>query len=134
MPTTRDRQIEERKEAWRRDRGRKKVPGLEAERIAGRLPPTTLFSVLWRLRRRSDYEDASAFVQGVGSADDAEQYQDAITTLVHSTLAMVETVVVEYVGPIGYVEAADSFLRQASGPGADALTDRRRALGTRPQA
>ncbi|MGH2739605.1 MAG: hypothetical protein ACRDH6_03860 [Actinomycetota bacterium] len=128
LRTTRDRQIEERKVIWRRRQGRKQVPRAETQGIAGRIPPTTLFSVLWRLRRRSDYEDASAFVQGIASPYQAEEYQESITALVDGSLTVLEGIVVQYAGPRLYAEAASGFLNRATGPGADALTERRKAL------
>lgn len=96
--TTRDRQIEERKEAWRKAAGKKRTPATETARICMDLPPTTLFGVLWRLRKRTDYVDADAFLEGVATAADAEEYHTAICRFVHATLAIFETVAVAYVG------------------------------------
>ena len=126
--TTRDRQVEERKADWRRAAGKKKVPAKEAQRICANLPATTLFSVLWRLRKRSDYADADAFLEGVTTQYDAEQYQDAISRIVHATLAVFETILVAYVGTDLYREATERFLKQAVGPGSDAVEERTSAI------
>lgn len=122
--TTRDRQIVERKIEWRKRAGKKKVPAIEAQRICQTLPATTLFSVLWRLRKRSDYADADAFLEGVTTSYAAEQYQEAITHIVHSSLAVFETSLLAYVGPELYREATERFLKQASGPGSEAVEER----------
>jgi hypothetical protein len=116
--TTRDRQIEERKAAWRKAAGKKKVPTAEAGKICKSLPATTLFSVLWRLRKRSDYADADAFLEGITSVYDAEQYHKGVVRFVHGTLAIFETVLVAYVGPDLYKRAAERFLSQAPERGA----------------
>jgi hypothetical protein len=122
--TTRDRQIEERKAEWRKRAGKKNVPGAEAVRICHNLPATTLFSVLWRLRKRSDYADADAFLEGVTTAHDAELYQNAIVRIVHATLGIFETILIAYVGPDLYHEAAERFLKQATGPGSEGVEER----------
>jgi hypothetical protein len=122
--TTRDRQIEERKAEWRKSAGKRKVPAAEASKICGNLPATALFSVLWRLRKRSDYADADAFLEGVATAYDAEQYQNAITDIVHSCLGIFETILVAYVGPDLYRDATERFLKQATGSGSEAVEER----------
>jgi len=122
--TTRDRQIEERKVEWRKSLGKQKVPSAEAAKICSNLLPTTLFSALWRLRKRSDYSDADAFLEGVNTPHDAEQYQNAIARIVHSSLGVFETILVAYVGPDLYREAAERFLNQATGPGSEAMRER----------
>jgi len=66
--TTRERQIDERKEKWRQDHHRRRVPSAEATKLASALPATTLFDGLYRLRKRSDYFDADAFLDGIPSA------------------------------------------------------------------
>jgi hypothetical protein len=93
-------------------------------RICSKLPATTLFSVLWRLRKRSDYADADAFLEGVTTPYDAEQYQNAITRIVHASLAVFETILVTYVGPDLYRDATERFLKQATGHGSEAVQER----------
>jgi hypothetical protein len=123
--TTRGRQIDERKADWRKATGKKKVPAVESVKICKNLPATTLFSVLWRLRKRSDYADADAFLEGVSSVHDAEQYHKGIVRFVHGTLAIFETIVVAYVGPDLYEHAAERFSNQAPGKGSDGVVERR---------
>jgi hypothetical protein len=128
LSTTRDRQIEERKEAWRKETHKKRTPAAETAKICTDLPPTTLFSVLWRLRRRTDYVDADAFLEGVTTAADAEEYHTAICRFMHATLAIFETITVAYLGTDRYREATDRFLSLATGPGSEALGERRAVI------
>jgi hypothetical protein len=128
LGTTRDRQIDERKEVWRKEVGRKRVPSAEAMRICRDLPATTMFSILWRLRKRSDYIDADTFLEGVDSEIGAQLFNDSIARLVHATMAVFETIIVAYVGQQVYGEAADRFLRRATGPGGEAVQERRIAI------
>jgi hypothetical protein len=127
--TTRERQIEERKKQWREQNDRKRVPTAEATNLARKIRPTTLFNMLFRLRRRSDYSDADAFLDGIPSGFAAEQYHSAMSTFVHATLTVLETLAVAYTGRDLYKAVADGFLKQASGPASDALAARRAAIG-----
>jgi len=128
LGTTRDRQIKERKEVWRKETGRKRVPSAEATRICRDLPATTVFSILWRLRKRSDYIDADTFLEGVDSEMGAQLFNDSIARLVHATMVVFESIIVAYIGYDAYGEAADRFLRKATGPGGEAVQERKIAV------
>ncbi len=125
LGTTRDRQIEERKQQWRDKNKKKNVPRSGALSLCANLQPTTLFNVAYRLRKRSDYSDADAFLEGIQNANDAEEYHRSIALLVHGTLTVFETLIVAYCGPTLYRDAADHFLAVATGPGSEALRDRK---------
>lgn len=125
LATTRDRQIKEKKQQWR-DRNRKKnVPRSEALTLCANLRPTTLFNAAYRLRKRSDYSDADAFLDGIQNANDAEEYHRSIALWVHSTLTVFETLIVAHCGADLYRDAAVRFLSVATGPGSEALRDRK---------
>lgn len=126
--TTRDRQIDERKAAWRSDTRKKRVPSTEAARICTDLPATTMFSILWRLRKRSDYIDSDTFLEGVDSEMGAQLFNDSIAQLVHASLVVFETIIAAYIGPDLYGRAADRFLRNATGPGHEAVEERRMVI------
>src|SRR5207253_767060 len=105
--TTRDRQINQKKVEWREKNSRTRVSSEQCSLIASRLPGTTLFDFLWRLRTRSDYRDARAFLEGVSTADEAVSYLNATTLLCSSTLAVLETIMSQYVGSGILSETAD---------------------------
>lgn len=126
--TTRDRQIKDRKRQWREKNKRFRVPANEAAKLCRNLPATTLFNVLYRLRTRSDYSDADAFLDGIPTTEAAAEFHSAICTFVHGTLVVLETLVVAYAGPDVYSDAADRFLKQAPGPASDALRTRKTAI------
>lgn len=132
LETTRDRQIRERKEEWRKDRRKRRVPTAESARIASKVPATTIFTVLWRLRRRSDYADASAFVEGVDSPTRASEYQDAVSDLVGGTLTILESIVVAYAGPDLYAEASERFLLKTRRVASQGLALRRTLILSGP--
>jgi len=126
--TTRERQVDERKKQWREKNRRLRVPASETAKLCANLLPTTLFNVLFRLRKRSDYSDADAFLDGIPTAAAAAEYHSAICTFVHGTLTVLETVAVAYTGLDVYEETAERFLQQAPGPASEALASRRAAI------
>jgi hypothetical protein len=123
--TTRDRQIEEKKQQWRVKNKKKNVPRAGALSLCADLRPTTLFNAAYRLRKRSDYSDADAFLDGIQNAKDAEDYHRSIALWVHGTLTVFETLIVAYCGPSLYRDAAVHFLSVATGPGSEALRERK---------
>jgi hypothetical protein len=130
--TTRERQIDNRKKQWREQNDRSRVPSTEATKLATRLPATTLFDGLFRLRKRSDYSDADAFLEGIPSGFAAEKYHSAISTFVPATQAVLESLAVAYVGPDLYKSAADRFLQQGAGLGSTRPPGRVRARALCP--
>ncbi len=128
LATTRDRQIEERKQRWRDKNKKKHVPRGDAILLCADLRPTTLFNAVYRLRKRSDYSDADAFLEGIQNVSDAKEYHRSIAQWVHGTLTVIETLIVAHCGPDLYRDAATRFLSVATGPGGDALHDRKMAI------
>jgi len=128
MCTTRARQVDERKKQWREKNSKLMVPRAEAAKISANLPATTLFNVLYRLRKRSDYSDADAFLDGIPTEEAAEQYHNSMQVLVHGTLTVFETLIVAHVGLDVYQKVAGRFLAVATGPGSDALAERRAVI------
>jgi hypothetical protein len=71
-----------------------------------------------RLRRRGRVPE------GATTPYDAEEYQNAFSRIVHASLAVFETILVAYVGPQVYRDATERFLKQATGPGSEAVQER----------
>lgn len=128
LRTTRTRQIDNRKDQWRRANKKKRVPAAEAKKLASTLGPTTLFDFLWRLRTRSDYQDADAFLSGISHGGEAAEFHEAIATLVAATLAVIETLTVVYVGPDLYRDESKRFLKRVTGNSGEAVRARSAAV------
>jgi hypothetical protein len=90
LRTTRERTFENRKADWRRRNKKAGVPAAIAHELAEKLPPTTFFDFLWRLRVRSDYRDIDALIPGGRQPYHAVELQRALTTIVSATLALFE--------------------------------------------
>lgn len=94
--TTRDRELRARKEEWRAKNGKKRTPPAKSLEIATKMPATTLFHFLWRLRKRDDYGDVDIFIEGVPLDEHAKAFLDALLTVVYGTLACFETLIARY--------------------------------------
>jgi hypothetical protein len=79
--------------------------GLDLLARSATMEPTTTFDLLYRLRLRSNYDEADAFLTGALSSWDAEAFHDALCAIVSSTLLTVEIYLAHRVGR-GTLEAA----------------------------
>ena len=121
LRTTRRKELDRR---FDQERQRNRKPGrtrrnlskADKERIAERMPPTTLFDVLWRIRKKANYEDADTFVLGAGDEIDARRLAQALVIVTDGTVAALEALAVAYVGPESLANAAQAYaVRTQSG-------------------
>lgn len=114
LKTTRDRQIDGKKKAWaknlltRTGARRRRLTGTQLQALASGLSPTTLFDLLYRLRIRSNYDEADAFVSGAVTSLDASAFHAALCDIVAATLLTVEIHLAHQTSTV--------TLRQALGP------------------
>ena len=114
LRTTRKKELDRR---FRQERERKVAPGrtrrnvnkAKKESIAEKMPPTTLFDVLWRVRKKANYEDADTFVLGAGDEIDALRLAQALVIVTDGTVAVLEGLAVAYVGPELLANAARAY-------------------------
>ena len=104
LRTTRSKEMdrrfkEERKRNVNPGRSRRNLSKLDKEKIAGKMAPTTLFDVFWRIRKKVHYEDADTFVLGTGGQADARSFGQALITVTDATVAALEGLTAAYVGP-----------------------------------
>lgn len=128
LRTTRLRQIDDLKEEWRRREKKKKVPRQRSLHIAGNLPATTLFDAAWRLRKRSDYEDADAFVDGIPTQADASTFSEALIRFTSSSLDALAALTVAYVGREVWSTMSSRFVDGLPSGSASELEARTNAL------
>ncbi len=105
LSTTRRRQIDEHRAGWIRGlpptaagTPRKVMPAATLSARATAMRPTTLFDLLYRLRIRSNYQEADAFLSGALTTDDAAEFHDALTGVVAATLLTTEIYLAHIVG------------------------------------
>lgn len=107
LRTTRARQLDDAKAAWRRKSKRRRVSSAQSAEIADKLMPTTLFDFIWRLRVRTDYRDVDAFIVGAAGQKDAEDFLNSLLSVVTCTLTVLETLVISQ-GQAPLLQAAAS--------------------------
>ena len=96
LRTTRKRQFEKKlKEAgnqFRTKKGtrRKRFTPQHKAQVLATLRPTTLFDFLYRVRIRSNYEDADTFILGTMTTADAQEFNEALCLLTATTLFLLE--------------------------------------------
>jgi hypothetical protein len=70
-----------------------RVPAKHQNVLAARLPPTTIFHFLYRMRTRSNYHDADAFIVGSSAGDDALTFNAGIVNLLRATPFVFESAI-----------------------------------------
>ncbi len=103
LRTTRAKELNRR---FDQERSRKAAPGrtrrdlsrFEKERIAESMAPTTMFDVLWRMRKKANYDDADTFVLGAAGGLDAHGFGQAFILVADATVASLEALASAYVG------------------------------------
>ena len=115
LRTTRQRQFEKKlKESgkqFRTKRGkpRKRFSPIHKAQVLGGLRPTTVFDFLYRLRVRSNYEDADAFILGTMSQTDAEEFNRGLCALTSTTLFLLELHITARIGGRYFSQFMDEF-------------------------
>ena len=122
LRTTRRKELDRR---FAQERQRKVKPGrtrrnlstADKERFAKSMAPTTLFDVLWRVRKKANYEDADTFVLGAGDELEARRLAQALVILTDGTIAALEALAAAYVGPRLLADISQAYaVRTRSGP------------------
>lgn len=90
----------------------------EKRRIDRNLPATTLMDYLWRLRRRSNYEDATMFTEGPEDSDESRDVHANLRLLTSSTLLVNELLVRRLVGADAFDRIVERWLQNSTASGA----------------
>jgi len=114
LRTTRQKELERRFAQERQrtkpatGRTRKNLSVTEKERLAKTMAPTTVFDVLWRLRKKANYEDADTFVLGAAGELDARRLGQSLVIVTDATISALEALSAAYVGadPLADMSAA----------------------------
>ncbi|MFA5410346.1 MAG: hypothetical protein WC321_00575 [Candidatus Omnitrophota bacterium] len=112
LRTTRDRILNKRKMDWKRKHNRKRMLKAEIFELDKNIHPTTIFDSLYRLRIRSNYEDADAFMMGTQTQQDAENYHKALVTITGATLFTIETCIMQFLGKDNFKNLVDEFKKR----------------------
>ncbi len=115
LRTTRERQLERKRAEWlQHHSNRKRLSPGQRQKWGEGLAPTTLFDALYRLRIRSNYEDADAFLMGTEDLYDAEEFAKSLKQVVFNTLLSLELLILRYIGMPTFESAMKSFSPRAN--------------------
>lgn len=117
LRTTRQRVLEEQFAAHRRTdirpgRTRRNLTAGAKEDIARATPPTTVFDVIERVRRRAEADDGAAFVEGAYDEDEARQFAVALAAVADASVAAIEGVTAARLGWDVFFDVARSHARR----------------------
>ena len=120
LRTTRQRIIERefaraRRTDIRPGRTRRNLTAEHKERIAEQVPPTTVFDVFERVRRRVEEDDGVAFVEAPFDDVEALRLGEALAFVTDTTVAVVEAVTARIVGEDVYRDLLGSHVRRTPG-------------------
>jgi hypothetical protein len=115
LRTTRAKELDRR---FAEDRSRNVAPGARSrrlsrdikERAAGRLAPTTLIDVSYRLRKKAQYEDADVFVLGAAGPVDAQSFSESLALVSDATVAALDAATGAYTGPAAMADVGERYL------------------------
>jgi hypothetical protein len=105
-------------------RTRRNVLREEKRTVYEQLGPTTLYDLLYRLRRRANYGDVDTFVTGSSSLPDARKFAHSLEVITDCTVATIEALLSLYMGNDGYKGILTSYAKRHRG--SDILSSRLR--------
>jgi len=110
LRTTRKRQIEKVILEWKRHNTRKRIRKKERESCIDKIQPTSIFDVLYRLRIRSNYEDADLYLLNIEDQTNATNFLNCLTTVAWHTLFVLELIIAKYLRKSVFGRIVSDFL------------------------
>lgn len=90
------------------------LPAADKSRIDNRLRPTTLIDYLYRLRMRSNYEDATMFTEGPDTAHESRAVHRNLCTVTSTTLLVHELYIGRLIGSRRLGGLVDEWLKSSA--------------------
>jgi len=114
LRTTRQRKVDVAVSKWKKGSKNTRIPPAERLSIVTKMPSTTIFDFLYRLRIRSNYEDADSFLMSYQSDSDAHNFHWALGKICWYTMLIIETVIRKYIGEHCFVRAVTDFTNRVT--------------------
>jgi len=125
LRTTRMRQVERAVDEWKKKEGRKRITRPNRETVVSRIPPTSMFDALYRLRIRSNYADADSFLLSLDDVGKAMEFNQSIRSICWWTMLLLETLSARYIGKGKFNNIVAGFLKHDIGNQSEQLVQRR---------
>ena len=101
LRTTRKKELErkyENKRAELRKANRKNLTKAEKATISAKMPGTNLFDVLYRIRKKANYEGADDFVLGPSDASEARRFGESLIHIADASVMALEALADKAIG------------------------------------
>jgi hypothetical protein len=109
MKTTRARHLETLCNEWKKNNGKKRISPQAKKHCIEKLCPTSFFHFIYRLRLRSNYQDADPFLLTSADTDGAKDFYFAIKNVVWWSMFLFEALTAKYIGKHKYEEQVQSL-------------------------
>lgn len=114
LRTTRKRQLEESIINWKHKRRTNRIPKAQRDRLLNKMVPTSLFDALYRMRRRSNYQDTDSFIFCNVPVDDTIHMHRSLLAFVSASLMVFECLVARVTPRDWLTDTVENFV-DASG-------------------
>jgi len=111
LKTTRKRQLESKRKDWLNKNKRKNLSKEARKEITTKMPPTTFFDCLYRLRTRANYQDAELFLMAIEIEEWAKTFNYSLRNIANHTLLIIELLIMRYMGKQNFVKIVSDFLK-----------------------
>ena len=128
LRTTRAKQIKKKIDRWKKDKKRKRILSKERPHVLSSIPKTSIFDLLYRLRVRSNYEDADAFILSLNDEHGARGYSRAVLGNTWYTMLVLESAIRQYSGSTVYGQLVEEFIGDCESSYAEDLVGERHKL------
>lgn len=123
LKTTRIKEEIYREKKWKKDGKIKNKDGSvkkrftreEKEKVSNSVSPTSIFNFLYRLRIRSNYEDADIFFVGERSDKTVNDYFNSIILITDYTMFFIESVLKQIIGKKEFLSLVKTFVNSSTG-------------------
>lgn len=109
LKTTRERDCKSRFDAWKKDKGKKRLPKQVREQLISSLGNTSFFDCLYRMRIRSNYIDADAFLFSDTWLDEDILFNNSLKNINWHILFSLELLIAKCLGKNKYTNVVDIY-------------------------
>jgi hypothetical protein len=110
LRTTREKEYEKRKQEYRKKEKIKRVVREQGLIIDRHIPSTTFLDCLYRLRKRSDYDEAEGLLLSEVIREDTIEFYESLRTILESTLFILENLIRKHIGKDRFNEIVREFV------------------------
>lgn len=121
LKTTRERQFDKKrleckKYKTKSGKTKKKLNKNEKEEIEGSILPTTFFDCIYRLRLKSNYEEAETYILHDMTQVDITSFYKSLDTILTNSLFVIESIILRYLGKEEFNKVFHGFDKAINSP------------------